>query len=151
MNLRTGVRVLVSCSLAAVLLGRGAAARDAASGETPVALTPGALEWQPVPVLPGMTFTRVWGPADGAQGRFVRIPANGRLPLHRHTATVRVVVISGTYLYGVEGERERGYGAGSFIVTPGGLPHVAGCSDACLYYEEVTGRPDFIPVAVPGR
>jgi quercetin dioxygenase-like cupin family protein len=93
-----------------------------------------------------MTFARVWGPADGPQARFVRVPANARLPLHKHTATVRVVVISGTYVYRLQGEPERRYEAGSFILTPGGVPHVAGCSDACLYYEELDGKPDFVPV-----
>jgi quercetin dioxygenase-like cupin family protein len=145
MIVRHAARALVSCSIAA-LLGGSAAAADR-GGEQAVAVAPEALEWQPVPVVPGMTFARVWGPADGAQGRFVRIPANGRLPLHTHTATVRVVVISGTYVYGARGEPERRFGAGSFIVTPGGLPHVAGCAEACLYYEEVTGKPDYLPVA----
>jgi quercetin dioxygenase-like cupin family protein len=74
------------------------------------------------------------------------MPANGRLPLHRHTAAVRVVVVSGAYVYGGEGEPERRFEAGSFIVTPGGVPHVAGCAEACLYYEEVLGKPDYLPV-----
>jgi quercetin dioxygenase-like cupin family protein len=128
-------------------LAPGARAADTqADRASAVALTPDALQWQPVPLLAGMTFARVSGTADGPQARFVRIPANGMLPLHRHTATVRVVVISGTYVYGAQGEPARRYGPGSFIVTPGEVPHVAGCGDACLYYEEVEGRPDFIPV-----
>jgi quercetin dioxygenase-like cupin family protein len=147
MIVRRAARVLVSCSIAAALLGSSAAAAEGGADAKALALTPEALEWQPVPVVPGMTFARVWGPADGAQGRFVRIPANGRLPLHTHTATVRVVVISGTYVYGPRGEPERRFGAGSFIVTPGGLAHVAGCAEACLYYEEVAGKPDYVPVA----
>jgi quercetin dioxygenase-like cupin family protein len=142
---RAARSLLLSLGIAALALGAGAAGRqsDRAAG---VALTPDALEWQPVPVLAGMTFARVGGTADGPQARFVRIPANGMLPLHRHTATVRVVVVSGTYVYGTQGEPARRFGPGSFIVTPGDVPHVAGCAEACLYYEEVEGRPDFIPV-----
>jgi quercetin dioxygenase-like cupin family protein len=138
---------LLPLATAAVALATGAAAAEGARGPSgAVALTPDALQWQPVPLLAGMTFARVSGTADGPQARFVRIPANGMLPLHRHTATVRVVVISGTYVYGTQGEPARRYGPGSFIVTPGDVPHVAGCGEACLYYEEVEGRPDFIPV-----
>lgn len=138
---------LVFTFLVVVTSAIPAAADAPAPKPSPVALTPAQLAWDPVPVIPGMMQARVWGPADGAQGRFVRIPPNGKLPLHRHTATVRVVVVSGTYVYGVQGEPERGYGAGSFVVTPGGVAHVAGCSDACLYYEDVDGRPDYQPVA----
>lgn len=138
---------LIFCGIAATIVAAGAGAAEGAAGPpTPVALTPAALEWQPVPLVAGMAFARVSGSADGAQARFVRIPANARLPLHKHTATVRVVVVSGTYVYRLQGEPERRYEAGSFIVTPGGLPHVAGCAEACLYFEEVDARPDFIPV-----
>jgi quercetin dioxygenase-like cupin family protein len=112
-----------------------------------MAVPPAALDWKPVPLLPGMMFARVWGSADGPQARFVKMPANAKLPLHKHTATVRVVVVSGTYLYGLQGEPERHYEPGSFIVTPGGVPHVAGCHEACLYFEDVDARPDFIPVS----
>jgi quercetin dioxygenase-like cupin family protein len=148
MMMRHARRRLTS-SLAAVLLAVApAAAAEAARGQPKaVALTPAALEWQPVPLVAGMMFARVRGEADGAQARFVKMPANARLPLHRHTATVRVVVVSGTYVYGLQGEPEKRYEAGSFIVTPGGVAHVAGCGEACLYYEEVDGRPDYTPVA----
>jgi quercetin dioxygenase-like cupin family protein len=139
--------ILTCCSLAAVLLASRAAAAEPGAGEQKaVALTPAALDWQPVPLVAGMMFARVWGEAEGAQARFVKMPANARLPLHRHTATVRVVVVSGTYVYGVQGEAERRYESGSFIVTPGGTPHVAGCDEACVYFEEVDGRPDYLPV-----
>lgn len=141
-------RVIVSSSIATALLAAGADAAEAAARQTtPVALAPAALDWQPVPLVAGMMFARVLGPADGPQARFVKMPANAKLPLHKHTATVRVVVVSGTYVYGLQGEPEKRYEAGSFIVTPGGVPHVAGCSEACLYYEDVDAKPDFIPVA----
>jgi quercetin dioxygenase-like cupin family protein len=147
MTMRHAARVLASCALAVAVLAPGTLfAEPRAEGPKAVALTPAALEWQPVPLVAGMMFARVWGEADAAQARFVKMPASARLPLHRHTATVRVVVVSGTYVYGTEGEPEKRYEAGSFIVTPGGTPHVAGCAEACLYYEEVNGRPDYLPV-----
>jgi quercetin dioxygenase-like cupin family protein len=146
--MRHARRSSVFCSMAAVALAAGTAAAEPRAGEAKaVALTPAALEWQPVPLVAGMMSARAWGEADGAQARFVKMPANAKLPLHRHTATVRVVVVSGTYVYGLQGEPERRYEAGSFIVTPGGVAHVAGCGEACLYYEEVDGRPDYLPVA----
>jgi quercetin dioxygenase-like cupin family protein len=146
MMMRHIARALVSSSIAAAVLAAVAVAAEPRADPKAVALTPAALEWQPVPLVAGMMFARVWGEADGAQARFVKMPANAKLPLHRHTATVRVVVVSGTYVYGLQGEPERRYQAGSFIVTPGGVPHVAGCGEACLYYEEVDGRPDYTPV-----
>ena len=146
MTLRETARLLASCFLAVGLLADRAEADGAGGGSAaPVALRPDALEWRAVPGFPGM-IARVWGPADGPQARFIKLPANAKLPLHEHTATVRVVVVSGTYVYGLQGEPERRYEAGSFVVTPGGTAHVAGCSDACVYFEELDAKPDFIPV-----
>jgi quercetin dioxygenase-like cupin family protein len=143
--------VLVSCAFTAMALAAGGSAAEGRRQPRGIALTPDAFDWQPVPLLAGMTFAHVWGAADGPQARFVRIPPSSMLPLHKHTASVRVVVVSGTYVYGVHGEPPRRYGPGSFIVTPGDVPHVAGCAEACLYYEEVDGRPDFVPVTAGAR
>jgi quercetin dioxygenase-like cupin family protein len=148
---RHGIRAAAAFTAAAALLTGRAGASDAGPAEkaVAVALTPAAIDWKPVPLVAGMASARVWGPADGAQARFVRMPAGGKLPLHKHTANVRVVVVSGAYVYAVEGEPERRYEAGSFIVTPGGVPHVAGCAEACVYYEEVDAKPDYVPVGEP--
>ncbi len=44
-------------------------------------------------------------------------------------------------------EPEKRYEAGSFVLTPSGMAHVAGCADACVLFEELDAKPDFIPVA----
>lgn len=151
MTTRQAARLLGSFALLASVLAGRARAGEARGGEAaPVALRAEALEWRAVPGFPGR-IARVWGPADGPQARFVRLPANTRLPPHEHTATVRVVVVSGTYVYALHGEPARRYGAGSFVLTPGGAAHVAGCSDACVYFEELDAKPDFIPVPAPKR
>ena len=119
---------------------------NSAGKAAPVATTPAELSWQPVPGLPFMAAARVWGTPEAAQGRFVKFSEKKSLPLHKHTASVRVVVVSGTYVYGREGEPEKHFPAGSFVFTPGGTSHVAGCDAPCVYYEEVDGKPDITVV-----
>lgn len=145
MTIRDEARLLAAGLLVAGVLAGRAHASEPAGKAVPVAVSAAQLEWRAAPGFPG-TIARVWGPADGAQGRFIKLPANTMLPLHRHTAAVRVVVVSGKYVYALQGEPEKRYEAGSFVLTPGGMAHVAGCADACVLFEEVDGRPDFIPV-----
>lgn len=130
-----------------VLIAVSADADEGSAGKAaPVAVTPVDLNWQAVPGLPFLMAARVWGSPDAALGRFVKFSEGKVLPLHKHTATVRVVVLSGTYVYGRQGEPEKQFPAGSFVFTPGGAPHVAGCGGPCVYYEEVDGKPDFVVV-----
>jgi quercetin dioxygenase-like cupin family protein len=67
--------------------------------------------------------------------------------LHKHTADLRIVVISGKYHYSVNEKPEKAYGPGSCIATPGGTPQTAGCPGGCLFLEEASGKFDTVPVS----
>ncbi len=67
-------------------------------------------------------------------------------PTHTHSATIRRVVVSGKFTYGLQGESEKEYGPGSFIVTPAGLAHRDGCPADCIIFAEWDGKYDSTPV-----
>jgi quercetin dioxygenase-like cupin family protein len=136
-------------SFALMLLGvTGPSAADdgSASKGAPVATKASELKWESSPRFSFITVARVWGAPDAAQGRFVKFSEKKVLPLHTHSTSIRIVVVSGTYVYARHGEPEKQFPPGSFVFTPGGMPHVAGCDGPCIYYEEFEGKPDFTPV-----
>jgi quercetin dioxygenase-like cupin family protein len=150
-NKETPMKIsIISLALACVAAALPFTARalENQGGASLVALTPGDIRWEPQPNRPtGFMQFPLWGPLDGFHARFIKWPAKAAIPLHKHTADHRMVVISGTYLYGVNQQPEKQYGPGSFIMTPGGTPHTAGCPEGCIFYEEVSGTADAIPVS----
>jgi quercetin dioxygenase-like cupin family protein len=144
------MKIIVSCAIASAVAVMPLVARalENQSGASLVALTPGDIKWEPQPNRPaGYMQFPLWGPLDGFHARFIKWPAQAAIALHKHTADHRMVVISGTYLYGVNQRPDKEYGPGSFIVTPGGTPHTAGCPTGCIFYEEVSGTADAIPLS----
>ncbi len=139
-------RALLSCCGFAVLSFVMPVFADEGGG-APIGVAPPDLKWEASPRFPFQAIARVWGASETAQGRFVKYSEGKVLPLHKHTATVRVVVLSGTYVYARQGVPEKRFPPGSFVLTPAGTPHVAGCSEPCMYFEEIDGKPDFTPVA----
>ena len=108
------------------------------------------LKWNASPVLNGAKFAVLWGdPTKGAYGMLRSLPAGSTLGLHSHTASQRVVGISGTIEFNLEGEAKKDLGAGSYIAIPGGAVHDATCKAGadCVYFEEATGASDFKPAA----
>jgi quercetin dioxygenase-like cupin family protein len=145
MNVRTIASVWVVSAL--LLVGR-ALGGDAADKPRLVALTSADLKWEPLPNRPaGHMQAPLWGPLDGHHARMIKWPVNATpVPLHKHTADLRIVVVSGTYVYAANGEPEKEYGPGSFISTPGGTPHSARSPAGCVFLEEVDGKFDSIPI-----
>lgn len=121
-------------------VGRGAG--------SPMAIAPADMKWEPIPGgRPGVMQVPLWGPPDGFHERFIRFPPGTAIPVHKHTSDLHIVVISGTYRYAVNGGPEKEYGPGSFVSTPGGTAHVAGCPAGCVFLEEVNGTYDTIPIS----
>jgi quercetin dioxygenase-like cupin family protein len=95
-----------------------------------VALTPEQVRWfTPSYYKDGRQRAQLLG--DSSQGGAwvdrVKIPAGGRVLAHTHPHDEVVTVIEGTWYLG-EGEkfdsaRLKGYGPGSFIIIPAGIPH----------------------------
>jgi quercetin dioxygenase-like cupin family protein len=136
-----------SFALMLLIVTSPSAADDGSAGKgAPIAVEASELKWEPSPRYSFIMIARVWGAPDAAQGRFLKWTEKKVQPLHTHSASLRIVVVSGTYVYARQGEPEKEFPPGSFVFTPGGMPHVAGCAGPCIYYEELDGKPDFTPV-----
>lgn len=132
-RLGRAVGLAVGClpfALAASLGSLHALAGDGAAEMR--ALFPQDLAWAPNKTTPtGMLIAPLYG-APKKPGLFIfraKMSAGYRLPPHRHPDERIVTVISGTY-YSAVGERFdpaklTAYPAGSFYVTPAGVPHFA--------------------------
>lgn len=127
-------------------------AREAKAG-TPVFMQPGDLAWADLDPkgAPGIKIVDLWGDhAKGAYGALLKFPAGFLAPLHTHTSTIRIVVLSGTYTQAPEGKPEQRMGPGSYVLQPGGnYRHVSGCDKAseCVLFIESGGKFDLKPVA----
>ena len=99
---------------------------------------------------PGVKITSatLWGNMEkGAYGALINLPANMSNPLHTHTATTKLVVISGTFWYQPEGGEKKMLDAGSYLSVPGGLKHTSGTGDkGCTVMQEGSGAWDMNPV-----
>lgn len=96
------------------------------------------------PVQPGITKAVLWGdPTKGAYGALTRFAAGTKVPLHTHSHDIKVVVISGTFVYGTTGGEQR-LGPGSYLFEPGGKKHTSGAEAGadCLFFEESPGKWD---------
>ena len=93
-------------------------------------------------------YSNLWGNIEkGAYGALVKLPAGMNHPLHTHTAAVKLVVMSGTFWYQVEGGEKKVLDAGSYLMVPGGLQHLSGTGDqGCTLFQESNGAFDMIPV-----
>lgn len=96
----------------------------------------------------GILYSNLWGNMEkGAYGALMKLPAGMKNPLHTHTNDLKLVVLSGTFLYTPEGGDERRLGPGSYLFEPGGTPHISGTSDdgPCEVFQESSGKFDFVP------
>jgi quercetin dioxygenase-like cupin family protein len=113
------------------------------------ALFPQDLEWGPNKTTPpGMLIAPLHG-GPKKPGLFIfraKFPTGYKLPPHRHPDERIVTVLSGTYYSGV-GERFDAaklvaYPAGSFYVTPAGVPHFAYVESGEVIIQESGYGPD---------
>ncbi|HUS23921.1 MAG TPA: DUF4437 domain-containing protein [Candidatus Binatia bacterium] len=120
--------------------------------EADVILPAGDIQWQPGPTE-GTHLANLWGDwrKNAPFGTLVRFDAGVMHPLHRHTRTLRIVVLSGTFVHQPEGGTETRLGPGSYVLQRGGLNHVSGCAPEteCEFFMSSNGKFDFIPVEEP--
>ncbi len=106
------------------------------------------IKWLEVPNSGGVTIAPTRGAMmKGAYSAFMKFPAGSNQPLHTHTSDCAIVVVSGTYVYGADGQSERKLGPGSYLLIPGGMKHTNGCAagSACVIFIEQPGKFDVIP------
>jgi len=137
-------------AIAAVIgLAAPVATLNAANAGKPVTMTPDQLKWVPNPAATGVMMATAWGdPSKGPFGAFNKFVAGFTAPLHTHSASTRIVVISGTMSMTGEDGKEIKFPAGSFYTQPNTFPHVTKClaGAECIIYIETDGKWDLKPV-----
>lgn len=115
-----------------------------------VALTPEQMTWNEIPNGKGVKIADLWGSMDrGAYGILANFPAATAHPLHTHHGDMKVIVVSGHWLFGPEEGPERRFGPGSYVFIPGGMKHTSGCDQLapCVIYQEQATKFDYKAVA----
>jgi quercetin dioxygenase-like cupin family protein len=99
-------------------------------------------------VVPGVSKAVLWGDPDkGPYGAITRFVKGLRNSLHTHSSDIRIVVVSGNFVYD-SGSGEKSLGPGSVLFQPAGAKHVSGAGkDAdCVFVESSDGPFDLKPV-----
>lgn len=113
-------------------------AQHSAPGHLPghTMVTPQELKWTDIPSLPpGAKMAVIEGPMNQAVPftARLRLPANYRIPPHRHPAIEHLTVLSGTFHMGVgetfDPARSTALTAGSMAIMQTGTPHFAWTKD----------------------
>jgi quercetin dioxygenase-like cupin family protein len=136
--------VVVALGLCAVAVN--AAEKKKAGGGKEVVWPADKLQFKEA--IPGVSKAVLWGnPDKGAYGAITRFSKGTKNTLHTHSHDIKIIVISGSFVYD-SGSGEKRLGAGSYLMQPGGLKHTSGAgSDAdCVFFEESSGAFDLKPV-----
>ena len=158
MKVRNILAVALSFLAAVAVLAQAekkmGASKGAASAASAALAIPAAdLKWMDLDGVPGVKTVDVWGDHNkGAFKGFTKFPAGFTTPLHTHTSTMRIAVVSGTFIHTPEGKPEVRLGPGSYLNQPGGsYKHTTACDKAseCVFYIEGDGKFDLIPVEAP--
>lgn len=119
--------------------GRDKAAKVWAAGE---------IKWTDVPALAGMAIAPLWGdPNKGAYGALKKVPGGTALGWHTHTNAQKVVSVSGTIEFTLDGGEMKELTAGSYVYLPAKMKHHTVCKAGadCIFFEEQPGKTDLIP------
>jgi quercetin dioxygenase-like cupin family protein len=107
------------------------------------------IKWTDNPALAGMSIAPLWGdPSKGAYGALKKVPAGTDFGWHTHTHDQKVVAISGTFEFTLEGGEKKVLNAGSYVYLPAKTKHHTTCMAGadCVFFEQQPGKSDLIPV-----
>jgi hypothetical protein len=134
-------RWMLSLALSLTLsLAATAAAKKAAK-----IVEAGEIKWTEVPKSNGAQNADMWGNSKkGPHGAFHKFPGGWESPMHTHSATLKIAIVSGTYIYGGADGTKKELPAGSFVEIPGRLKHTSGCKAGgdCVIFTVASGRFD---------
>ena len=106
-----------------------------------------AIKWDAGPV-PGTKIAPLWGALNksGPFGVLVKFDPGVMHPLHHHTRTLKLVILSGTLLHTSEAGVESKLGPGSYLLQAGGKKHISGCAAGaeCTFFMTSDGKFDMI-------
>jgi len=106
------------------------------------------VKWVDSPAMKGLSVAVLWGdPTKGAYGALKKVSAGTDFGWHTHSSEQKVVAISGTFDFQVEGQDAKELSSGSYVFLPGGVKHLAKCraGSDCVYFEEQPGKSDYVP------
>lgn len=135
---------LSSLLAAAALAQQPADEKPRAAGKTSpyreITWSSDLMQWKDISEnVPGVKVVDLWGDRlHGAFSSLIKLPAGSSLPLHVHTADLRIVVVSGALVHRSEGKPEIRLPSGSYLVEPAGLRHTTTCGPAtdCVVFVE---------------
>ena len=119
-----------------------------AKGGKAVVWPAGDVKWTDSTTVKGASIAPLWGdPTKGAYGALKKVAGGTDLGWHTHSSDQRVVAISGTFDFTVEGQEPKELTAGSYVFVPGGVKHLSKCRAGadCSWFEEQPGKMDMIP------
>ncbi len=131
-----------------VLVGLVAALTLTAGGGDKEAKVWAAEEIKWTEVMPGMSIAPLWGdPSKGAYGALKKVAGGTELGWHTHTNAQKVVAVSGTIEFTLEGGAKKELTAGSYVYLPAKMKHHTVCKAGadCVFFEEQPGKTDIIP------
>ena len=135
-----------------ILFGAMEASAQEKMMNAPVIWPAADLKWVEVPNTGGVMEAVLWGDPDkGAYGALNKFPAGAKFPLHYHTNSMKVVLISGTWLYTPEGGKESRLGPGSYLSYGAKDRHASGAAEGseCVFFLEQPGKFDMVPIEAP--
>jgi quercetin dioxygenase-like cupin family protein len=126
----------VFAAVAAMILAAGSAVANDVK-----ILAPDALAFKTDANVPGVAIALIAGnPKEGAYTIRAKFATGVRIPAHFHPDERIVTVISGTYYFAAGDKFDegalKGYGPGTVIVVPAGVPHFSGCKDDVAVVQE---------------
>lgn len=112
-----------------------------------------ALSWGDLsPQRPGVKVADVAGDhTKGAWKGLVKYPGVTKSGLHKHSADLEIVVVSGTFNFGETPDAEKPYGPGSYIRVPAGVPHSNSTAEECTIFITQPGKYDTKAIAPGGE
>ena len=119
-----------------------------AKGGKAVVWPTGDVKWTASPTVKGASMAPLWGdPNKGAYGALKKVAGGTDLGWHTHSSDQRVVAISGTFDFTIEGGEQKELTPGSYVFVPGGVKHLSKCRAGadCVWFEEQPGKMDMIP------
>lgn len=132
-----------------VLAGLFVAATLFAGGEGKTTVWPaGDVKWTESPAMKGLWVAPLWGdPSKGAYGALKKVTGGTDFGWHTHSSDQKVVAVSGTIHFTLEGGSPIELTSGSYVFLPKGTKHHSACKAGvdCVFFEEQPGKSDLVP------
>ena len=102
----------------------------AGGGKKAVVWQAGDVKWTESTAMKGLSVAPLWGdPSKGAYGALKKVNAGTDLGWHTHSFDQKVVAISGTFDFQMEGGEMKELSSGAYVFVPGHAKHMAKCRE----------------------